>query len=37
MADPDFVSWTDEQIRDFVLTTAERESGFDRSESRLAP
>ena len=33
MADPDFVSWTDEQIRDFVLTTAERESGFDRSES----
>ena len=29
MSDP--VTWTDEEIRDFVLTTAESESGFSRS------
>ena len=31
MSDP--VTWTDEEIRDFVLTTAESESGFSRSAS----
>ena len=33
MSDPAFVTWTDAEIREFILATAERESGFSRSAS----